>query len=376
MPEHQDILEPLNQHTSLKEKLVKAHETLKEAYPFIARVAITIYDAQTNTLKTFLDSSSDDEIHLNNYQTSLDKAPSLKAILDKGLPRIINNMLTFENGKNEHTKRIGRTGYAASYTLPMFDEGDFAGFIFFNSYETDVFNEKVLHELDLYGHIISLMVIKELSVVNILAAALKTTGHITHLRDPETGSHLDRMSRYSRLIASALSDKYQFDDDYIEHIFMFSPLHDIGKVVIPDSILLKPGPLTPEEMETMKTHSLKGREMIDTLINNFELHDIGSIDVLCNITEFHHEAIDGSGYPSGKTREEIPIEARIVAVADVFDALTSRRPYKEAWSNDKAIKKLRELAGKTLDHDCVNALIDNRDKVEEIQQQFEEQFYS
>ena len=219
------------------------------------------------------------------------------------------------------------------------------------------------------------MVMKELSAINVLAAALKTTGHITHLRDPETGSHLDRMSRFSRLIASKLADKYEFNDDYIEHIFMYSPLHDIGKVVIPDSILLKPGRLTPEEMETMKTHTLKGRAMIDTLINNFELHDFRNIDMLRNIAEFHHEAIDGSGYPMGKTRDEIPIEARIVAVADVFDALTSRRPYKEAWSNDEAIKELRQLAGKTLDQDCVNALINNMDEIEEIQQNFEEQFY-
>ena len=375
MPEHHDTLESLNQHTSLKEKLVKAHETLKQVHPFIARIAITIYDAQTNVLKTFIDSSGDDESPLSNYQTSLDKAPSLKAILDKGLPRIINNMLTFENGKNEHTKRIGRSGYAASYTLPMFDDGNFVGFIFFNSYEADVLNEKVLHELDLYGHIISLMVIKELSAVNVLGAAIKTTGQITHLRDPETGNHLDRMSRYSRLIASNLADKYQFDDDYIEHIFMYSPLHDIGKVVIPDNILLKPGPLTPEEMDTMKTHALKGRIMVDSLINNFDLHDFGNIDMLRNIAEFHHEAIDGSGYPLGKTRDDIPIEARIVAVADVFDALTSKRPYKEAWSNDEAIKELQQLAGKTLEQDCVNALIRNIDEIEEIQQQFKEQYY-
>lgn len=375
MPEHRDILESLNQHASLKEKLVKAHESLQEVHPFIARIAITIYDTQTNTLKTFLDSSGDGESPIKNYQTSLDNAPSLKAILDKGLPRVINNMLTFEDGKHEHTKRIGRSGYSASYTLPMFDEGNFVGFIFFNSYESDVFNEKVLHELDLYGHIISLMVIKELSVVNVLNAAIKTTGHITHLRDPETGSHLDRMSRFSRLIASSLADKYQFDDDYIEHIFMYSPLHDIGKVVIPDSILLKPGPLSTEEMETMKTHAIKGREMIDTLVNNFDLHDIGSIDVLRNIAEFHHEAVNGSGYPYGKSRDEIPIEARIVAVADVFDALTSRRPYKDAWSNDDAIKQLKQLAGETLDQDCVNALVSNMGKVEEIQAQFEEQYF-
>jgi HD-GYP domain-containing protein (c-di-GMP phosphodiesterase class II) len=96
------------------------------------------------------------------------------------------------------------------------------------------------------------------------------------------------------------------------------------------------------------------------------------MNVLRNIAEFHHEAINGSGYPSGIKGKEIPLEARIVAVADVFDALTSLRPYKEAWPNDKAIQTLKELAGETLDKDCVNALIKNIDKVEEIQNRFKE----
>ncbi len=219
---------------------------------------------------------------------------------------------------------------------------------------------------------ISLLVINEQKSVRTLTAAIKTTGHITHIRDPETGSHMDRMSRFSRLIASSLAEKYKLDDDYIEHVFMFSPLHDIGKIGIPDQILLKPGKLTEEETRIMHSHAQKGREIIDELLKNFALDDFGYADILRNIAAFHHEAVNGSGYPEGRKGEQIPLEARIVAVADVFDALTSRRPYKDAWSNDSAFETLQKMAGEKLDAECVSALIENRTQVEKIQQQFKE----
>ena len=371
MTEHHDELENLNQHIPLQDKLITAHHSISEIFPFIVRIAITIYDPETTMLKTYLHSSGDDN-PLEHYQALLDDAPSLKAILEKGLPRVANNLLTFEDGMNEHTQRIGRGGYAASYTLPMFNDGVFFGFIFFNSNEKDVFTEKVLRQIDIYGHMISLTVINELTAINTLTAAVKTTGSITHARDPETGSHLDRMSRYSRLIATELANKYHLDDAYIEHIFMFSPLHDIGKIAIPDSILLKPAKLNDNERTIMQTHARKGREMVDELLENFGLKNIEYKKVLRNIAEFHHEAINGEGYPSGIKGDEIPLEARIVAVADVFDALTSERPYKEAWTNNKAIDMLNKLSGETLNQDCVNALIKNIVQVEEIQKQFAE----
>ncbi|MCB1937033.1 MAG: HD domain-containing protein [Nitrosomonas sp.] len=374
MFDHRDTLEDLNSHLPLKDKIISAHQVIKQNYDSIARIAVTLYDPQTHVLKTYVDSSGEDK-PLQNYQASLDKAHSLKAILKKGRPRVVNNMVTFEKGEQEHTKRIGRQGYAASYTMPMFHRGEFFGFLFFNSYETDVFTEKVLKELDVFGHLISLMIINELSTVKVMDAALKTTRKITHLRDPETGSHLDRMSRYSRLIAQSLVGKYQLNDEYIEYVFMFSPLHDIGKIAIPDSILLKPGPLDDTERNIMNTHARKGREMIDDIVTNFNLDGIPHLDILRNIAEYHHEALNGSGYPAGKSKSEIPLEARIVAVADVFDALTSRRPYKEAWSNDEAFDLLKQLAGEKLDVDCVHALIDNRSDIEQIQQQFKEDIY-
>ncbi len=374
MTEHHDVLEELNKQAPLRDKLIAAHQSVSEVFPFIVRIAIAIYDPDTKILKTYLHSSGDDN-PLDHYQALLDDAPSLKAILKKGLPRVANNLLTFEDGQHEHTKRIGRQGYAASYTLPMYNNGTFFGFIFFNSDAKDVFTETVLRQIDIYGHMISLMVLNELTSIHTLTAAVKTTGSITHIRDPETGSHLDRMSRYSRLIATTLADKYDLDDSYIEHIFMFSPLHDIGKIGIPDNILLKPAKLNDNEKVVMKTHARIGREMIDDLLKNFGLENIEYMDMLRNIAEFHHEAVNGSGYPSGIKGDEIPIEARIVAVADIFDALTSQRPYKEAWDNEKAIHTLKKLAGETLDQDCVNALLKNIDQVEQIQQRFIENTY-
>ena len=368
---HQDILSTLNDSAPLKERLVQCHQVLRGPFPFIARIAVCLYDAKTMLLETYVHSSGEDD-PLSNYQVPLDEAPSLKRILAEGNPRVVNNLVTFEDGPHEHTRRLGRSGYAASYTLPMFYQGGLLGFIFFNAKQTDVFTETVLSQLDVYAHLISLMVVDELSTLRALTAALGTVSQITHERDPETGCHLDRMSRYARLIALGLAGQHKLDDTYIEHVFMFSPLHDLGKVGIPDRVLLKPGGLDPEERAIMNTHSAKGRDMIDQMVANFGLGGLQHIDILRNIAQYHHEAVDGSGYPEGRRGEDIPLEARIVAVADVFDALTSRRPYKKAWSNDEAFAYLLQVAGGKLDRECVQALLAHRQEVERIQQQFAE----
>lgn len=371
MKSHHDTLENLNNNITLQEKLVETHRAIQAHLPFVARIAIALYDPKTSALKTYLHSSGEDD-PLAHYQTQLKDAPSLARILEEGRPRVVNNMLTFESGRHEHTRRLGRQGYAASYTMPMFSNGVFFGFIFFNSYEAEVFTETALRELDIFGHMIALMVLNELTVMRTLIAAVTTTAHITHLRDPETGSHLDRMSRYARLIARILAPRYQLNDEYIEHVFMYSPMHDIGKVAIPDQILLKPGLLTTDESQVMQSHSRMGREMIDNMLANFGLGGLQHVSILRNIAEFHHEAVNGAGYPRGLKGAAIPLEARIVAVADVFDALTSRRPYKDAWTNDEAFALLQRLAGEKLDADCVQALLDGRDEAEHIQALFQE----
>ena len=374
MFEHQDVLDALNKNIPLTDKLRSIHDVVRNHFPFVDRVAVAIYDPKTDLLKTFLHSSGTDE-PLTNYQAKLGDAGSLKQILDTGRPRVINDLSIFDGGEHEHTKRIAMQEYSASYTIPMYVNESFFGFIFFNSYEKDTFKKETLSYFDLFGHLVSLMITNELASIRTLLATIKTAREVTHQRDPETGTHLDRMAHFSRLIAKELAHKYQLNDEYIEHVFLFSPLHDISKIDVPDNILLKAGKLNTDEYKVMKTHTLKGREIIDHMLENFGLENFQHIDMLRNIAEFHHETINGKGYPLGLHNSEIPIEARIVAVADVFDALTSRRPYKEAWSNDDAFAMLQRMAGIELDNDCVNALIKNRDEVEIIQHRFQENPY-
>jgi HD-GYP domain-containing protein (c-di-GMP phosphodiesterase class II) len=368
---HEDSLKALQSKASLSEKLRFLHDTLRERYDFIDRIAITVYDAQLDLLKTFA-WSSEDRSPLTNYQYKLSESESLMEILQRGQPRVVNDLAVFAGAGGHHSQVINRSGYSSSYTTPMYKEDDFIGFIFFNSTRKHVFTEPVLADLDMVAHMLSLMVSCEKMVLETLQATVRSAMHFTHHRDPETAEHIDRMARYSRLIARDLAEEYQLDDQFVEHIFLFSPLHDLGKIGIPDEILLKPGRLDEREFALMKTHAQRGKDLIDELLRNYGLDGVGYVDMLRNIALHHHENVDGSGYPGGLRAEDIPIEARIVSVADVFDALTSERPYKKAWDNDRAFQALRDMAGHKLDRRCVEILIIHRDEVEEIQRRFQE----
>jgi len=371
MFDHHDNLAEIDKNIALGKKLSSVHNLLKVHYPFISRIAAALYDPKTDMLKTFVHSSGEDQ-PLTHYQARLNEASSLMEIMRKGRPRVVNDLSIFDQGQNIHTKQVRKQGYLSSYTMPMYVRGTMFGFLFFNSYEREPFTEEVLRQIDPYGHLIALTIVNDLASIQTLLATVKTARGMAHLHDDETGSHQDRMSRYARLIARRLAVQYNFTDEYIENVFVFAVLHDIGKIGVPNNILLKPGKLTEEEFIHMQSHTVKGRQLIDQLVENFHLGAMPYIDILRNIAELHHEAMDGSGYPYGHKGDEIPIEARITAVADVFDALTSRRPYKEPWSNDEALAMIGQLSGVKLDADCVRALVEGREEMEEIQRQFRE----
>ena len=182
---------------------------------------------------------------------------------------------------------------------------------------------------------------------------------LVECRDEETGEHVKRTSELSRKIALELrrNKKYAtiLTDEYINNIESAAALHDIGKIKIPDYILTKPGKLTDEEFNIMKKHTADGSQIIDNILNNIE--DEEYTKMAYDISRYHHERIDGKGYPDNLSGNEIPISAKIVTVADVYDALTSERCYKEAFSKEKSLKILEEGIGTQFDGDIVNALL-------------------
>jgi response regulator RpfG family c-di-GMP phosphodiesterase len=177
-------------------------------------------------------------------------------------------------------------------------------------------------------------------------------GRAAEHRDPETHEHIMRMSNYSVVIGKRLG----LSADDCELLLLSSPLHDIGKIGTPDNILLKPGRLTPEEFEVMKLHTVIGGKILENSASPI-------LQSGAQIAMSHHEKFDGSGYPFGHKRKQIPLFGRIVAVADVFDALTSERPYKKAWDIDRATSLIRESRGGHFDPDCVDAFFDSFDEV-------------
>jgi len=196
------------------------------------------------------------------------------------------------------------------------------------------------------------------------AASLETIYRLSmaaEYRDENTGMHIKRMSLY----AAAIARKLGMDDLTVESILYASPMHDLGKIAIPDAILLKPTSLNPEEWTVMKRHTIIGAKILHGSEAQF-------INVAETIALCHHEKWDGSGYPNGLTGADIPISARITAIADTFDTLTTRRPYKEAISGEESLTIIEESAGVYFDPVIVKAFLDIKYEILEIKRQFEE----
>ncbi len=355
--------------TQFSSRVRALHHSLRTLQPDLSRIGVALYNPVSGMIQTY-GFSSDEPNPLRHYSVPLATVPSLVKLAQSRTPRLLQNLDIFQDNGQAHTRTITEAGYHSSFTVPMHQGDDLVGFVFFDSTRVNGFKDYVLPQLEIAAYAISLLVINENRALKTLEATMKSVVEVTRHRNPETGDHLKRIASYSRIIAESLAPTMNLSEAFVEHVILFSSMHDIGKISIPDSVLLKPEELTAEEFEIMKLHTVRGRSLVDTLIKNHSLESTDFINVLRNIIELHHESWDGSGYPHGMKATDIPLEARIVAVADVYDALTGERPYKNRLSDPHAFTILKEMAGNKLDPDCVSAFLTQRNQVIEIRNQF------
>jgi two-component system, response regulator RpfG len=353
----------------IEDQLRSIHESLRRELPGIVRTAVARYDYKTDALKTYAHSTVDGASPLTSYEATLGSVPSLGELALSRADRVIADMSELAGLPSLHS-RVLADRYGSSFTRPLFDGDRLRGFVFFDADAKGYFTPDVVLRVGVYTELISLLLTNHFFPARVLRSAAYMAVEMSHARDPETGAHLDRVARYARLVAIGVAEAQGLSDVFIEHLFDFAPLHDVGKVAIPDAVLLKQGRLTDDEYAIMKTHVTRGVELVDRLLGSLGAQSLRDITLIRNIVKHHHEAWNGSGYPDGLAGRDIPIEARIVMVADVFDALTSLRSYKRAWTMDEAFAHLAENAGKLFDPDCVAALTAAREKVEAIGRTF------
>ncbi|WP_448375431.1 HD-GYP domain-containing protein [Fervidobacterium sp.] len=291
-------------------------------------------------------------------------------LTETSLGKMIENETKFqiigdlrERKNSESSQLIIKEGFLSNLTVPAIVNGRTIGFFFLSSEELNHFTEEDGLLFYLISLILSPKLYHTLSVQNIISNFGNSLVNLAEYRDNETGNHIKRVALYSRTLAEALG----LEPKLVREIYQFAPLHDIGKIGIPDRILLKPGKLDENEWEIMKNHVIIGMRILQEFAaNSNEWISEEVLRTAINIVSDHHEKWDGSGYPFGKKEEEISIEGRIVAVADVFDALTTERPYKKAFPFDESVKIIEEQAGRHFDPEIVRVFMEKLDVIRMI----------
>ncbi len=374
-----NIIGTINQGSSFRETLHLVFKTFINYIPF-NYIGVTIFDGYSGNILIAPYGESDGSFpdlpeRLMNQSVNIEET-SLKKIIISNQPRIINDLQDYagRNEIKEYTKIILEEGILSSITLPLIVNGKPLGFLFFSSKERNIYTDMHLAFLRNISNAIALSFEKNIFVDELVYSSTLALAKMAEARDEDTADHLDRMKQYTVQLARCMKEEHVYDEqltpEYIHGLERFSPMHDIGKVGIRDNVLLKPGKLNEEEMAHMKTHALYGANVLKEAENNIARSGRTLFQIGIRIAASHHEKWNGSGYPSGLAGLSIPLEARIVAIADVLDALTTRRPYKEAFDFDISVRMIIQNKGSHFDPEIIGVFEHHVEKFQELYNYF------
>lgn len=338
----------------------------------IDRIGISFVDYEHEKIVAEYGVISEGEVLLGSgFEVPFNETSLFEMIHDKR-PIISNDIQAeFQNKpQSKSLELLDKEGVQSSLTLPIVIGDSVYGMIFLSSFKKNYFKdshlrigEKIIHEIK--------GVLNQTYFIKVVLSKITTSfSELVDQKDNETGDHIKRMVLYSTALAKGLKnhpiESYRVTDRFLLEIERNAAAHDIGKVNISDSILKKPAKLTDDEWAIMKTHAAIGADIFKELRNSFKMFDDSIYKVAEEIARHHHERWDGTGYPNGLKGESIPLSARIVAIADVFDALTSKRVYKKPFDLEVSLNIIKEASGSHLDPILVDVFFENMDEIMSI----------
>ena len=354
-------------HGDLDHVLIKLRQILKKEM-VCDRIGLAFLDRK-GELSTETTYSNFHDIQMEKIFSASVDGTLLENLLGDRKSLIINDLADF--AQNHDVSQPARTviqeGYRSSIVIPIRFEGHKVGYVIALrkdgefSVKDSSFGSRVV---ELLKHKLYMEYILQYIVAHTSLAFVK----LLHERDNETAFHIQRMTHYSSIIARKYIEKNRdVSARLIREIRWFAPLHDIGKIGIPDHVLMKPYKLNDEEWERMQDHVLIGERVIRQISDDIsEYLSLSLMDTAVDIIGSHHEKYDGTGYPRGRKGEEIPLAGRIVALADVFDALTSKRAYKEAYSFNKAVHIMKNSMEGHFDPEVFTCFLECLDEIEKV----------
>ncbi|WP_210473991.1 HD-GYP domain-containing protein [Vibrio crassostreae] len=343
----------------------------REHYPILSRLSVVLC-SENRASNYFVSDTLCQEAEHRYVEQELKPESALSRMAESLDTRIIHDLTSIKPTKQ--ISHLLQLGHQSSYTTPIHYQESNLGFVFINASSTDFFaSDYIQCDIAYISQLISSLFVQLFERQRHFQSSLAIALNMGHARDPETKEHLIRMGKYSEQLARMMSQSNnEITHQFIHRIRLYAPFHDIGKYRIPDNVLFSTGRFSAEERAIMNNHTLYGEEMINDVVSLSHHCSMCSdeIQFIKNIVRHHHERFDGSGLPDRLSHTAIPLEARIVTLADVFDALMSKRAYKHAWSLEEVMEYIETHNGSMFDPECVEALKQNLDGFMAIREQY------